>query len=367
MIPLPAFLRTVLASAVPVVATLSGAADAYSPVYGFLKFDCLAESDTVVSAPFHPVPRWAGRLSAAPASQGTGHVRLSLANSPNFAAGELTTRPHFLLVRDASGPTGRHFDIAAHSANGIDIVATVAELDGLPANGLVSVIPAWTLDTLFPPATQTTFHSSTSPLASGRKSELLLFDETTLGTSLAPSRRFYVTAEGWFETGGFAAAGDFALKPGQAFLVRHPAGVAATQFIPHQQVYAGAVSLSVRTSAEESVDTMLALPRPVPITLDDIDIDFGPGGFEESASNEVADRKDQLLVYDNAAAGLNKLPSAVYFRVGGQWRKDEESAFPDAAGEWIEPSAGLLLRKAAGGTGQPLFWVNAPTYDVTAP
>ncbi len=359
------FVRSVLVAAALAAASRAEAADAYSPVYGFLKFDCSAASDTVVSVPFHPVPRWAGRLSGIPLPEGTDRVRLALANSPSFAANELTTRPHFLLVRDTSGPTGRHFDIVAHSTNHIDIAAEVADLDGLLSNGLVSVIPAWTLDSLFPPASQTTFHPSTGPLASKRGSELLFFDNTTAGTSLAPSRRFYVTSSGWFEVGSYAPADNVALSPGQAFLVRHPEVADATEFIPHQQVYGGPVTLPVRTDAGKAVDTMLALPRPVPITLADI----GAGGpVEESATTASNDRKDQLLVYDNSAAGLNKQPTTTYFRVGGEWRKDDEGdGFPVSDAVSIEPSAGLLLRKAAGGTGGVLHWTHAPTYDVTAP
>jgi len=341
------------------------AAEVFSPVFGFLKFDCPANSDTVVSAPFHRAPRWAGRAAGSPTDQGGGTARLSLKDSPSFTAGELTSTPHFLYCRDTSGAhQGRHFRIVTHGASTIDVTASLAELGSLTTDGLVSVIPAWTLETLFPPGTQTTLHASTGPLATDRVSELLFFDTTTAGTSLAPSRRFYVTATGWFEAGTFVSAGNTVIEPGQAFLIRHPAGVAMTSFVPNQQVYGGLVTTAVRVSTEMARDTMVALPRPVAMTLDQLD--FGPGQFVESNSTAPADRKDQLLVFDNAEALRNKQPDATFFRSGGQWVRDAVG-FPPGGQVTIEPSAGLLLRKASGANNTPVLWVNSPTYDVTAP
>lgn len=338
-------------------------ASEYSPVVGFLKFDCPANADTVVSVPFHRAPRWAGRLLSAPSDEGGGVFRLALKDTPSFAANELKATPHLLFCRDPAGPQGRHFPIIAHGASSIDISAGAADLNGLAIDSRISVIPAWTLDSLFPAATQTTFHASTGPLATQRVSELLFFDNTTVGTSLAPTRRFYVTASGWFEAGTFLAAGSTVIAPGQAFLIRHPAGVAATTFVPNQQVYGGKVTLEIPVANGKSRDTMLSPPRPVSLTLGRLD--FAPGDFVESASTAPVDRKDQLLVYDNSQTGQNKLPVATYFRSGGQWRRDGTNAVSDSV--VIEPSAGLLLRKAAGGADTVVLWKNAPVYEVTTP
>jgi uncharacterized protein (TIGR02597 family) len=346
------------------------AVDAYSPVVGFLRFDCPANSDTRVSVPFHSSPRWAGQLSVDPANQGNGIVRFTFSGTPAFAAGELTTAPHFLLCRDAAGPEGRHFPITAHTSSSVDVSATPGELTGLVQNGLVSVIPAWTIQTLFPPATQTTFHPSTGNLASSRGSELLLFNEVTTGVSVAPSRRFFATATGWFEAGSnYPAAGNVAIAPGQAFIVRHPAGVAATNFVAMNQVYGGLVKLPVRVTQGKKQDTVIALPRPVAQTL--AQLDFG-SVFEESTDLTPGGRKDELHLYNNSApiqgaSGQNKSPEAIYFRHAGAWVRDLAPAFPNSDMVTIEPSAGLLIRKAAGTSNTPLLWSNTPLYDVTAP
>jgi uncharacterized protein (TIGR02597 family) len=117
------------------------------------------------------------------------------------------------------------------------------------------------------------------------------------------------------------------------------------------------------SATDKGRDTMIGLPRPVSITLDDLD--FAPGQFVESATIAAGDRKDQLLVFDNAEALRNKQPDAVYFRSGGQWLSAESGSA--AGSQPIEPSAGLLVRRAAGSGTTPILWVNSPTYDVTAP
>lgn len=342
------------------------AVDAYSPVVGFMRFDCLADSDTRVSVPFHRAPRWAGKLSIAPADSGNSTVRLTLAGNPAFAAGELTGTPHFLLCRDAAGPEGRHFRIVTHAAGHVDIEATAADVSGLAQDGLISIIPAWTIQTLFPHATQNTFHASTGNLASGRGSELHLFDTTSSGTDLAPARRFFVTASGWREIGGgYPLADTVVIAPGQSFIVRHPANVSATTFVAMDQVYGGIVRIPVRVANGEKQDTVVAPPRPVAQSL--AELDFG-AVFEESPDLTSTNRRDELHVYDNTVSAQNKGPAEIYFRHSGAWVRDQDPSFPNSNSVVIDPADdSLLIRKAAAASNTPLLWSNAPLYDVNAP
>jgi uncharacterized protein (TIGR02597 family) len=339
------------------------AASAYSPVVGFLKFDCPADSDTIVSVPFHQAPRFAGKLSAAPAVPSSGVVRITLAGTPDFAAGELTGQAHYLVSREAGSAEGRYFPISTHGTSTVDVEAELADFGALAIDSPVSIVPAWTLEALFPDATQTTFHPSSGPLASGRGSELLLFDAESEGSVLAPSKRYFVSATGWQESGTYTSAADVVIAPGQPFIVRHPAGVFPTQFVAMNQVFGGVVALPLRVTNGKAQDNTIALPRPVPTALGDLD----PGvSFEESASTDPGDRKDELLVFNNASAAVNKAPSATYFRTGGNWVEDT-AGFPVSNAVEIELSAGIILRKAPGTENLTLVWTNAPLYDVNAP
>lgn len=358
------FLLSLVLAALTAIPGAGHTKDTVTPAIGFFRFDCLPGSDTHVSVPFQRPARWSGKLGASPADQGGGMMRLTLEGSPTFSAGELTTVPHLVICRDPSGPNGHHFPIAAHSAGTIDITAAPADLSGLVPGGLISVVPAWTLATLFPPASQTTFHPSSGPLAPQRGSELLFFNNGSEGIDLAPSRRFFVTTSGWFEAGAYDAADQVVILPGQAFVVRHRDTATATTFVPLDEVSNGAVSLPLPVANGSPRDTMVAPPRPTPVTLDQLD--FAGMAFEQSTSTAAGDRKDQLLVFDSSAPSINREPSAIYFRSGSQWLRDT-TGFPVSGSVAVEPSSGLLVRKASGATASVPRWSNAPTYDLTTP
>lgn len=331
---------------------------------GFLRVLCKGGTDTRVSVPFHPVARWSGPLAAAPVHAGDGAVRLSLGFPPSIAAGTFATSLHYVYVRATAAGEGRHFPIVMHGADTVDIEAAVGDLGGLAAGDRVEIIPGWTLGRLFPPGQQTTIHPSTGRLSSGRGSEILFFNEESEGIRLAPSRRFFLNEDGWIEVGSYTAAGEVAVLPGQAFLIRHRAGSADTSFVAMQQVYVGPVSLPVRVVAGVRQDSTVAPPLPVPVALSSLSLDGTI--FEESPAFDAGSRRDELLVYDNAATGINKKPSAIYFRSGGKWIEDTVG-FPDADAVRIEPSSALLIRKAAGGGDLVLRWSQSTPRDLTQP
>lgn len=340
------------------------ARDVVTPAVGYLRFDCPGASDTHLSVPFQRPARWSGKLAASPVDQGSGTIRISLAGSPGFSTGELTATPHLLLSRAPTGAIGRHFLVTGHTASTIDITATPAEIAGLTIEDQISIIPAWTLAALFPPTTQSTFHPSTGPLATQRGSELLFFNNSSDGIALAPSRRFYLTSAGWFEVGSYLSADDEIILPGQAFAVRHRSGATATTFVPFDEVSGTVVSLALPVASGTARETIVAPPRPAPLTLDQLDLTGL--NFEESASTAIGDRKDQLLIFDLTSPEINRTPSATYFRSGGQWLLDS-TGFPASGNTPIEPSAGLLIRKATGAAASVDRWENAPAYDLTTP
>jgi uncharacterized protein (TIGR02597 family) len=330
---------------------------------GYVAFACPGNSDTIVSVPFHAAPRWRGTLSDAPSDLGGGRFRLAFSGAPTFSANELVTLPHYVYTPDSVGAPGRIFFVAANGSSTADVTASAAEIAGLANGDAIRIIPAWTLNSLFPPSSQTVFHPSSGNLVSDRQSELLFFDDITPGQDLAPRRRFFVTSSSWREAGTYASAGNVVIMPGQAFAVRHPAGSGASTFIPFQEVFGGTVTRPLRTQVGGAQDTMVAPPRPVASKLSELAM--SGTSFVSSASTAPGDRKDQLLVFDNSAVATNKSPSAIYFLTPGGWVRDTVG-FPASDNVTIEPSAGVLIRKAAtASTG--VNWVNLPSYDVTAP
>ena len=74
------------------------------------------------------------------------------------------------------------------------------------------------------------------------------------------------------------------------------------------------------------------------------------GAFEGSADTQTSNRKDELMVYDNAAGGINKQPSATYYFdvSAGLWRSTTSDT-ADAGGTELSPGAFLVIRSASGG------------------
>ncbi|MCG8598514.1 MAG: TIGR02597 family protein [Verrucomicrobiales bacterium] len=343
-------------------AICSHATDVSSRIVGYNVVDCPAGSDTIVSVPFHLPASFAGAVEGAPSVEGS-EVTITPKASPVFSVGDFTTEAHYVQFVEGAR-AGWVFEVLPHGPSSITIDSAGEDLTNLADGDRFEVIPHWTLATLFPKETQTTIHESSSKLSTGRKSRILFFDETTDGVSLAPDRVFFLTADGWFQSAaGLPAADDVVVPPGKAFVIRHPATEAATKFVPHQMVVESSWSAPLKVRAAGGQDNAIALVRPIPVKLSELGLD--PAAFVDSADNDANNRADELLVYDNLEAAINKAPSTIYFRVGGEWRLDDGDAgatYPVADDHEILPSTGLVLRKAAGSSDETLRWLNTPTY-----
>jgi uncharacterized protein (TIGR02597 family) len=326
---------------------------------GYVAVVCLGGSDTMVSVPFHRREAWRGRLAGVPVVAG-GVGSLELAGSPGLEAGALVAAPHYLIFGEGSGREGEWYEVVGNGEGTVEIDVGGGDLAGVGEDDVVAVVPHWILDVVLPPGVQATAHVSGGKLLTERGTELLFFDNEGEGIRLAPARKFFLTAGGWLEAvEGFPAAGGVVVAPGQLLVVRHPEGFPSTVFTSLQRVFMGGVVLPVRGSGSGRQDTAVAVPRPVPVKLGELDL--GEGVFGLSASTAEGDRGDELLVFDGAEAAINREPTAVYFRTAGGWVKDEEG-FPAADEESLEVSQGLVVRKAAGGDGTSLRWLNLPRY-----
>jgi uncharacterized protein (TIGR02597 family) len=116
----------------------------------------------------------------------------------------------------------------------------------------------------------------------------------------------------------------------------------------------------LQTLSSGQQDNPIAIFRPIPISLNNSNL-IASGGFV--TSNLVGPRADELLVFDNAAAALNKSPAAIYFYRNGAWRKAGAAATEDFGNtEIFGPGNGVLVRKASTTTGASAIWTNSPTY-----
>lgn len=107
-------------------------------------------------------------------------------------------------------------------------------------------------------------------------------------------------------------------------------------------------------------DNVIAIPRPVDVSLNDLNLG-GTTAFVSSTGTLSPDRKDELLVFDNAQALRNKAPSATYFYYNGAWRAQSDVT-ADAGTDIIPKGAGFIIRKAQTVVGATHMWKNTPSY-----
>lgn len=328
-------------------------------IVGYVRFECLggAEStDTVVSVQFHQKPGLIGRVDTA--NPAAGETTLSVQDSA-FSANDFSTTPHYLLITSGTHK-GRFFNITSNSASDIAIDTGSETLIGFSPSDSVMVIPHWTLDTLLPPASQTSVHESTGVLPSHRQTEIHFFDTTTNGIVLSPDRIYFVTASGWHQAEkNYPAAGDTVIEPGTAMVIRHAAGAADTQFYANSHVLQEDLAQAIEVDATAPRDKPLSMMRPVPVALSDLDLE---SVFAVSASTSPADRKDQLLVFETTSGAVNSMPSKTYFRIGGDWVLDDGATFPNSNSAEIPAGAAMVIRKSPNGTGVSQIWLNSPRY-----
>ncbi|MCB1231920.1 MAG: TIGR02597 family protein [Verrucomicrobiae bacterium] len=327
---------------------------------GYNVTPCQAGSDTIVSVPFHREIVFHGALLSAPLVSGST-ATLNPEGSTPLAGRDFLSTPHYLVFTGASVGAGLHFPVTVQSDSTVGVDLGSRDLQGVTTGDEFEVIPYWTLDTLFPPGNDTV-HPSTDLLIGNRGTEILFFDRDSASINLAPARKFFQTADGWKEAArGFPDASQVVISPGTSFVIRHPAGVGDTNFVPHQWVPTGVESYDLKSSSAGPRDNHLASTRPVPVKLQDLDL--APPAFEESATTDSADRRDELHVFDNTVAALNRRASAVFIRIAGHWVEDDDGqTFPDADDLEIDAGAGLMIRKAATNDGATTVWVNTPRY-----
>jgi uncharacterized protein (TIGR02597 family) len=338
----------------------SARAEVVSRAAGYTSVTCTGGSDTVVSIPFHRPVRFSSAVSGNPVVSATT-ASLGFQADRELLTSELTDEPHYLQFTGGSR-NGWIYPVTSHDADSITIDLENDNLAGVGDGDIFEVIPYWTLATLFPPAEQTAVHPSTGKLAPQRESRVLFFDEIGDGTNLAPDRIYFLTSEGWFRSDrGFPAADDTVIPPGKAFVIRHPDSAANTEFAARWHVHAKGHSSALRTLSGEgkSQDTTVALLRPVAVKLSDLDLGVS---FTDSSSNSSGNRRDELVLYDNLTAAFNKEPSVIYFRVGGEWRRDDGNSYPASDDEEIPSTTGLLIRKSSTAAGASVRWLNLPRY-----
>jgi len=352
---LPVLLAAGLACVCTASAQSTSGTATTNPV-GYITVNCPAGSDTILSVPFHQSPAFVAPLSAAPSISGSTATLDFSATGVSWTANQFAGSYY---VRFTAGTKiGSYYTVTANTSNTLTIALNGDTLSAVASGDGVKLIAYWTLDTLFPPATQTTVVASAGTLGFQRKTELLFPDLLSQGINLAPNRKFYLNGTTWTSATGTPAAGSTIILPDSYFILRHPSTVSATTFSPAGTVEISQVVSPLFTQTSGQQDNFVALTRPVPVALKDSGL---ASSFVASAGNLGFQRRDELLVFDNTIIGINKAPSAKYYMVGTSWIN--ASGATNADNDLVfQPGTGVIVRKYQNASSTTAFWQNTPTY-----
>jgi uncharacterized protein (TIGR02597 family) len=273
------------------------------------------------------------------------------------------SKHYYVLVGSTPGSNpkaGHCYPIVSNTANTLTVDTTQDSLSGIPVGAPITVIPHWTLATLFPVGDQNASFTATTS-STLYKTQILIPSYTGTTWTYSPTYFFSNNVDGTTGNIGWRIVGnnttdhgDDVLLPGKYFVVRNANGAPTLSLVTVGAVLTEKFTLSLATSASGQQDDAVSILRPFGIALDASGLGPGNGSF-------VAN--DQLLLFDNSQVAFNKLPSATYYydtTVGntGGWRLTGDIT-SDHGADVIPLGAGFIIRKAAATGGQPVLWTNA--------
>ncbi|PYL02443.1 MAG: hypothetical protein DME32_06455 [Verrucomicrobia bacterium] len=336
---------------------------ATAPV-GFTTTSLLGNSDTYASIPFTRSPEFVGGISSAATTGATGII--TVAGNPwtanQFVYGGTQNNHYYVLIGPISGTgtkEGRTYLIIGNGT-GTLIVDTSNDdsrnLNTIPANTQVQVIPYWTPATIFPASDAgVSFTPTSSPPT---YQTLLRFPNYSApGINQPYAAEYYFNSGAWrLVSDGFNNPPDHGgdpLLPDGYFVVRNTNGAPTLPLRALGSVLMKKTTVSLFAAQAGKQDNPVTMIRPVGVSLDATGLAPIDNSFVQN---------DQLLLFNNARRQLNKHPYRIYTYNDG-WRLSTDP-IGDHGKDVIPAGSAMIVRKAAAPNG-PIFWTNSPTY-VTA-
>ena len=343
---------------------------------GFTTIDCLANSDTYVSVPFTRPPEFVGAVQSISGNTITVSGSPWAANQFGYVAGS-QPKTYFVLIgpHASSNPKeGNYYTVTGNGTNTLTINPEGDDLSAIQPQTQILVMPYPTLGSVFPVSdANVSFVPSASALS--RRTQILIPSYGASGINLSTSSTYYYLNDAnnpsnssWKRVGGPAAGedpnktnwNDQPFVNSGYFIVRN--GATATKLTHLGSVLMKKSSIPLITRSAGPQDNFVSVVRPTDVKLKDLGL-ISSGAFTPSTG---LSRKDQLIVFNNSAAGLNKSAAATYFYLNNAWQKvggttPEED--PDAGNHVIKTGSGFIIRKAATAGGETVVWKNAPTYQ----
>jgi len=294
-----------------------------------------AGSDLALSIPLANAAAFTGANSSTVAPTST---TLTVEGEPAWTPStEWTTEPHVLIVTGGA-EEGLIGLITDNTEDTLTVTTVTGDIANVAANESIRIEPAWTVIQLLP----------LDSVPNG--TQLILMNESASGVNLGAAAIYTKGPGSWVQIlGGAGTANDAVLYPGEGFTVRTPASegivdLTITGEVPtwnHRNVI-------WKASGASAADNFLSFYSPVTVEIQSAGIPATPG--------------DQIIFFDQAAAGQNKGPSQILTRGPVNWfgilgpAAGIQDTYP------IGGPAAFIYRRAAAAPNGDTNWATEQTY-----
>ena len=340
-------------------ASLSAQTTITTDPVGFTTTSCLGNSDTYLGIPFTRPPEFTGTVQSANANTLTINGTPRWSNNQFVYAPSSQPKHYYVLIGNggtANPKEGHIYQITSNGPNTLLVDATSDNLAGIVANTQVTIIPYWTLATIFPASDAgVSFTPTSSPPT--YKTLLRFPNYSAPGINQPYAAEYYFNNSAWrLVSDGFSSPpdhGDDPLLPDGFFVVRHANKAQTLPLRALGSVLMEKMAVPLFAAQTGKQDNLVAMIRPVDVSLDATGLAPIDNTFVQN---------DQLLLFNNARRQLNKRPDKIYTYNDG-WRLSTDPV-GDRGKDVILAGSAMIVRKVASPNG-PIFWTNSPTY-VTA-
>lgn len=341
---------------------------------GFANISLPANSESYISVPFTRPADFVGAIQSVSANT------MTLSGSPNLAANKYVyvagSQPnhYYALIGNggSSNPKEGHtFLITGNAGNTVTVDTSLEDLSGITANTQVTIIPYWTLGTVFPASDVNVSFTGTTSTPT-YKTEVSIPNDSANGINLPYLATYYFSSNangsgtsGWrIEGDNNTDRSDDILLPDSYFVVKNQNGAPTLPLTTLGAVLTKKLAVPLRTWSGGPQDNPAAIVRPLDVNLNMTGLNPADGSFTAGNGTTTG---DQLLVFSNSQVGFGKAPS-VYYRDSSTmtWRLQGDLNQLDHGNDVIPLGTGFIVRKATAPTGN-VFWTNSfPVQAVSA-
>jgi uncharacterized protein (TIGR02597 family) len=308
--------------------------------------------------------------------QSTSSNTLTVSGTPNWTTNQFayasSTQPntYYALIGSdvTSGTTakqGSMYLITSNSSNTLTLNTNGDDISVVSGSASVSVIPYWTLATVFSASNANISFTPTTSL-SNQQTQLMFPNYAANGIN-ASAQSIYFFYNGAWRLAQDSISNDHSndvILPNTYFTVRNPAATTGT-LVTLGAVPMGTIAVNLATQASGPQDNCVSVLRPIGATLANSGL-VSSGAFAPTL--QLAQRADTLLVFDNTQIGFNKAASAIYFYYSNGtnigWRQAGQPITTDFGSTPLPVGSGFVIRKAQVAGASTQVWQHTAPYPI---